>query len=235
MSYSVRIIMKRLWVLFVMIIVSGCTPKDGYRTKISKEEYETDYSTVYAEIIEFDGFSNREYQSELNLSIQKEVGEAIKKFDSLAQEGAADMPKGIKSALYLTQNVKRNKIGLISFVEEEYVYLGGAHGLTSWNPKTIDTEAENPHVLELSELFVDEGYINEINRNIDLLIEKEPEKYSELWADPHINGDADFYLTDEDLVIFYPPYELSYYAKGFIEFPIRLSVISGYLKPEYRP
>lgn len=228
--------MKRLLVLFVILVISGCAAKDGYRTAISKEEYETDYSTVYAEIIGFNGFSNKEYQSELNLSIQDGVEGTIKKFDSLALEAKEDMPPGVKSALHLTQDVKRNKNGIISFIEEQYIYLGGAHGNTSWYPRTIDTRMEEPHILELSELFADDSYIDELNRNIELLIEKNPEKYGELWAEPYVTEDTQgmFYLTDEDLVIFFPPYELSYYAKGFIEFPVRLTEISGFLKPEYR-
>ena len=40
--------------------------------------------------------------------------------------------------------------------------------------------------------------------------------------------------TDEDLVIFFSPYELSYYAKGFIEFPVRMTELNGILKEEYR-
>lgn len=229
--------MKRLLVLFVILVVSGCAGNGGYRADISKEEYETDYSTVYAEIIEFDGFNNKEYQSELNLSIQEEVEESINKFDSLALDAVDDIPKGVKSALHITQIVKRNKDGVISFIEEQYRYLGGAHGNTSWYPRTVDVRMESPHIMELSELFADERYVDEINRNIDLLVEKSPEKYGEMWAEPHITAETKhtFYLTDEDLVIFFPPYELSYYAKGFIEFPIRLSEISGFLKEEYRP
>ena len=44
----------------------------------------------------------------------------------------------------------------------------------------------------------------------------------------------EFYMTDEDLVIFFPPYVLSYYAKGFIEFPLRLTELNGYLNEEFR-
>ncbi len=226
--------MKRLWVLFVIFVISGCAAGGGYRTAISKEEYETDYSVVYAEIIEFEGFENKEYQSELNMSIREGVEGTIKNFDSLALQAKKDIPKGVKSTLRLTQDMRRNKDGIISFIEEQYIYLGGAHGNTARYPRTVDTRMEEPHVMELSELFADEGYVDEVNRNIDLLIEKNPEKYGELWAEPHITEESMFYLTDEELVIFFSPYELSYYAKGFIEFPIRMTEISGYLKPEYR-
>lgn len=227
-------IMKRLVVFAVAFAVTGCTAKGVYGTNILKEEYETDYASVYAEIAEFSGLENREYQSELNASIQEWVSETIKKFDSLAQDMTGKMPKGVKSALHITQDIKRNRDGIISFVEEQYIYLGGAHGNVSRYPRTVNARAEKPHDMKLSELFADDRYKEEVERQIDLLIEKNPEKYNEFWAEPHIEETTAYYVTDEELVIFFAPYELSYYAKGFIEFPIRFSEISGYLKEEYR-
>ena len=43
-----------------------------------------------------------------------------------------------------------------------------------------------------------------------------------------------FYLNGKNIVIVYPPYELSYYERGFVEIPLDLESMSGYLKPEYR-
>lgn len=229
-------IKKGAAVLIALTIV-GCSSDNGYRTEISNEEYETDYSTVYAEIIEFGGMENREFQSELNEQIEDDVKNSIGAFDSLAQEVADTLPEGVKSALSIRQNVKRNSGGIISLITEEYVYLGGAHGTTSWLPYTADARSEEPHILEIRELFKDEdGYIDTINRLIDELVTNNPETYSELWAEPHITKEdqRQFYLTDEELVIFFPPYELSYYAKGFIEFPIRLSEIAGELKDQFK-
>ena len=77
MSYPLKrgsIVYKRLVAGGLAIILSGCTIfNDSYGVKIHKEEQETDYSSVYAEVIEFDGFKNREYESQLNLSIEDDV------------------------------------------------------------------------------------------------------------------------------------------------------------------
>ena len=45
---------------------------------------------------------------------------------------------------------------------------------------------------------------------------------------------TDFYIQDDDLVIFFQPYDLSYYARGFVEFRLDLEDLSGYMKEEYR-
>lgn len=228
---------KRLVVGVMILAFSGCgLMGDKYGVKITREEQETEYSSVCAEIIEFDGLKNKEYQSELNLSVQKEVEAAIGAFDALALDVKDDLPNGIKSVLAIKQNVKRNSRKIISFVTEQYVYTGGAHGTTSWTPKNIDVTSVNPHNLKLGELFCDDNYIEKLNAQITKLVRDNPERYNELWAKPEISKDNEdrFYITDTDIVIYFPPYELSYYAKGFIEFPISFETLNPILKEEYR-
>ena len=62
------------------------------------------------------------------------------------------------------------------------------------------------------------------------------EEYQELWEKPEIKPEhqTDFYLDGDSLVIFFQPYELSYYARGFVEFPLPLDELAGYMKEEYR-
>ncbi len=228
---------KRLVVGVMAIILSGCTFfSNGYGVSIKKEEQESEYSSVYAEIIEFDGLSNKGYQSELNMSIQENVKDAIGQFDALALEAKESLPGGVKSVLNIRQKLKRNNKNIISFVSEHYIYTGGAHGNTSWYPQTINVTADKPHNLSLDELFSDKDYIKKLNTIISTMVKETPDKYSELWEKPEITSENKnrFYMTDTDLVIFFPPYELSYYAKGFIEFPIPLDSLNSILKEEYR-
>ena len=245
MSYSVigcrreRIIKHfeklMLTIITLVIFLAACSQKGEYDFKIFTEEQESEYSSVYAEVIEFSEFKDKEFQSEINMQISEGIKDSIKEFDVVAQESAELLPKGVKSVTKITQNIKRNKGEIISFIEEGYIYLGGAHGNTVWTPRTLDLRMESPHILSLSELFIDQRYIEKINNLIDKLVKENPDKYSELWAEPHIdsNFQINFYLTEEELVIFFHPYELSYYAKGFIEFPIRLNDLSGWIKEEY--
>ena len=45
-----------------LFLISSCSGEGEYGTKISTEEQESEYSSVYAQVIEFSGFSNKEYQ-----------------------------------------------------------------------------------------------------------------------------------------------------------------------------
>lgn len=228
---------KHLVVGGLAILLAGCAMlSHGYEIEIKKEEQETEYASVYAEIIEFSGLGNREYQSELNMSIRQEITDAISAFDALAIDASKALPQGVKSTLKITQNVTRNTKDIVSFITEQYIYMGGAHGNTAWYPKTVYVTDENPHELTLEELFDDDGYMEKLNGIINTMVKENSDKYSELWAKPEITEQNQnrFYIQDDNLVIFFPPYELSYYAKGFIEFPIPLSDINSILDEDFR-
>lgn len=236
-TVSCNLVKKGLVAVTAVFMISGCAIfGDGYEVKINKEEQETEYSSVYAEIIEFDGFGNKEYESELNMKVCDDVNSSISEFDSLAAEKIANLPEGVRSVLKITQNVKRNSGDIISFVSEEYVYTGGAHGMVMRYPTTVDVTSEKPHNLSLGELFCDSDYIKKLNLKLSETVKENPDLYDELWEQPEINdkSGAEFYLTDTDLVLYFPPYELSYYAKGFVEFPIPLEELNPILNERYR-
>lgn len=222
--------------LCAALLLTSCANDGSYGNEISVDEFETDYSTVYAETIAFSGLENREYESELNESVAADVAAAVAEFDTLALEAAEMLPAGVKSTFRITQNVKRSSGGFISFIEEHYIYVGGAHGNTSWYPRTIYAISESPHPLALSELFSEPDYRDRLNILIERAVTEDPERYSELWEKPELTeeNENNYYLTDTDLVIFFPPYTLSYYAKGFIEFNIKLTEIEGMIKDEYK-
>ncbi len=228
--------MKKLIFCFVIVFLFGCSNGDSYGVIIKKEEQQTDYSTVYAEITEFRGIKNKDFEMEFNLANSNDIWDAIGEFDAIAQEAQDTLPEGVKSSLFITQSIKRNSDGIISLVMENYTYTGGAHGVTSWYPKTVNTRDESPHILSLGELFADDNYIEGLNRIIKEKVNNEPERYSELWAEPIITKENEnrFYLTDDCLVIYFPPYELSYYAKGFIEFEIPYIEINRILQESYK-
>ena len=62
--------MKRIIaVIFVIICLCGCDMK-RIRTESSIKEYETDFSTVYAETVKFSGMKNSEFEKNINAQIQ---------------------------------------------------------------------------------------------------------------------------------------------------------------------
>ncbi|MGN0148919.1 MAG: DUF3298 and DUF4163 domain-containing protein [Clostridia bacterium] len=227
--------MKRLiLILGVFLLLYGCAPYRSAHFMITPKQYETDFSSVEAEELSFSGMENTDFQTELNTKLSDELSSSLINFDSLAQENSSNVTMGNKSVFNNKWEEKYNKNNFISLINEEYIYLGGAHGSTAWYPLNIDTAAGK--TLTLDDLFSDPGYKDTLNRMINELIEKNPDEYKDLWEKPEIkeSNQKDFYILDNKLVIFYQPYDLSYYARGFVEFPLKLEELSGHLKEEYR-
>ena len=78
--------MKRIIaVIFVILCLCGCDMK-RIRTESSIKEYETDFSTVYAETVKFSGMKNSEFEKNINAQIQQSIDSDLVAFDSKAQE-----------------------------------------------------------------------------------------------------------------------------------------------------
>ena len=224
--------MKKLLIIFsCLILIVGCSSSEQAKMKISASEFESDISSVYAESAEFSGLPDQEFEQNINNKIAEDVKGALISFDTMVSESSDDLRMGNRCVLEIKQLLKYNAKNFISLIEEHYVYTGGAHGSTMYYPRNIDTL--NNKILCLEDLFAD-GYEKELNRIIRTITESDKEKYSDLWEQPSIDKDSAFYISDGNLVIFFQPYELSYYAKGFIEFPIKLTEIEGFLKEEYK-
>lgn len=227
--------MKRfLLVLTALIVLCGCSQSKTAWIKLTPRQYETDISTVDAQELSLSGMKDSEFETELNQKFSEELSSALVGFDTLAQENSGNVTMGNKSVFNNRWEEKRNNSDFLSLVNEQYMYLGGAHGNTAWYPSNID--ALNNKIIKLDDLFTDSGYKDTLNRLITELVEQNPDEYADLWEKPEIRDSHqnDFYIDDSHLVIFFQPYELSYYARGFVEFPIKLEDLSGSLKEEYR-
>lgn len=226
--------LKRVVVFgLTLIFLCGCSSNKA-KTEENVREYETDFSTVRAEIVQLSGIENEEFEKQINTSIEQSVESDLVAFDSKAQESESKLRMGNKCVLDISWKERYNANNFVSIVEEKYLYTGGAHGSTVWIPMNIDLAAYKE--VKLADLFMEEGYINTLNRLINEQISEHPDEYKDLWAKAEIkeSHQTDFYIDGDNLVIFFQPYDLSYYARGFVEFRLPLEELSGYMKEEYR-
>lgn len=233
-SFCEVIGIKRLLILGITVLsLCGCRLM-SVRVDREVKTYETDLSSVSAELIQLKGMRNVEFENRLNEEISNELQSEMVAFDSLAQESSENVRMGNKCVFEVSWEEEYNKNDFLSVVEEKYVYTGGAHGNTVRIPRNIDLAGETE--VELKDLFTDSGYTTTLNRLINEELTKDSEEYADLWAKPEIkeSHQTDFYIEDGYLVIFFQPYDLSYYARGFVEFRLELTELSGYMKEEYR-
>lgn len=218
---------KMIIPLVAVLFLGACS--SGIRIHLEKKEYETDTLKVVAYTPQFSGMTHTEFQDDLNNQYKTDIDGWISETQQQADAGNSEYPY----QLYVQQNIKTNRDYFVSMVTEIYQYTGGAHGLTTWIAKNIDDKAGK--VITLADLFAEnEDYKTVLNRTMQQMVENNKEEYQDLWEQPMITDNQGFYIQDGNLVIYYPPYELSYYARGFVEFSIPLKDIESYLSPNYK-
>ncbi len=208
----------------LILIISGCSV-NSEKIEIKKTQYNQEGYSITMEIPKFTG--NSEFISNFN-NQYTELSESI--VNTFSQEAEkSDIPK---DSLEFTQRVNLNKNGVISITGDCTAFTGGPHGTLSRIAKNVDITGEK--VLTLKDLFSDGEYVKRLNSYIETLMKENPGDFTDLWKIPTIGDDQGFFLTENGIVIFYPPYELSYYSKGFVEIEIPYRELESYLNPEYK-
>ncbi len=148
-----------------------------------------------------------------------------------AQEFIADGMEFRPYSAHVNYRVTRNDGRLISIVASLYQYTGGAHGLTYYEPFTLDVKTGK--LLQLGDLFAPEvNYKATIAQEVQRQISENPENYFSPRLEQGWEPDQRrFYLTDEGIVIFFDLYEIAPYVAGIPEFLIPFSQLRGVLMP----
>lgn len=209
------------------VFLCGCSLGGiSYKNIITEED--TDEYSVYMETPSVSGISDEAFGLSINNAFSEMTSMWKEDFKTRINQNSRE-----KAELSVVSDEKFNKNNFVSIVVEKSVYTGGPHGNIWRFSQNIDLDTLK--VLTLKELFIDSKYIDFLNRRMIEIAEDNPDKYSDLWQTPVIGERqmSDFYIHDGNLIIFYQPYDLSYYAKGFVEFPISVDSLRGYIKPEY--
>ncbi len=210
-----------------MLMLNGCGKKSGIKYECDASVLETEQYSINTESIEFDLPS----ESVLNEQIASDTEKWIRDFESRVSDTKVFSDELCN--MQVRHKLKLNSTNFLSAVTEKYVYINGARGNVWWVPRNYNV-IEN-RFITLNDLFIDDEYKNILNQKMIEMIDENPDLYHDLWEQPSIrDGVKDFfYLEDGKLIIFFQPYELTYYAKGVIEFPIEAESLRGYLKEEY--
>ena len=121
--------------------------------------------------------------------------------------------------------VKRNSGGLVSILLSDYLYSGGANGLTVKTGVTFC--AADGKVLRLRDLFENqETYTNYVNEQIAQQLKQRQLESRLLKAFTGITGEETFYVTDSALVIVVQEMDWFPHVMGSVEFPIPLKELS---------
>ncbi|MGL4739570.1 MAG: DUF3298 and DUF4163 domain-containing protein [Sarcina sp.] len=150
----------------------------------------------------------------------------VNKLKSEAESDQFDKQYIVKSDF----KVPYNSNGILSLTIDNYVYLGGAHGVPTI--LTYNYNSQTGEKLTLGDLFKD-GFDYKTFLNTE--IKKDINKNKDLYFSGNdgfkgIKEDQDFYITSDGLVVVFQVYQIAPYASGIIYFNIPKENIESNVK-----
>lgn len=217
-------IVKKLPVFALVLLLTSCS--GGVQVDSVDKSYATETVTVDAKIPKLSGLSSESLEEAVNAEYEKTITSHLADFKKQASK------TGDQSTFVVTTTEHHNGCGFFSAVTQIDSFASESHKSSFRITKNIDTQKGVE--LSLSDLFDGDGYIDMLNARLSDAVLENSEKYQGLWEKPRLAENQDFYVSSGFLVVYYLPYKLSYYERGFVEIPLSLADMSGYLKEEYR-
>ncbi|WP_044035456.1 DUF3298 and DUF4163 domain-containing protein [Candidatus Arthromitus sp. SFB-rat-Yit] len=181
-------------------------------------------------------YADKSVKDKINTSLKDQILEFKQYIEDIYKEFISSVPKE------LVENSLSSKFIGMSDFEYEIVdcilsvrlnliqFTGGAHPMTYRRDFNFDLRTGN--VLKFGDLFNEEGkktYKDKVDSFIKNIINNNPDDYfpNEFKG---IGDNVQYYLTKDNIVIFYQLYELAPYSSGIPEFKIPYSLFEGDIK-----
>ena len=182
---------------------------------------------------EIGGVSNKSVEKDINIKLKK-----MSYFKPYAEEGTSPnlviTPNDVLNYTYngdfSVEFFKKNL--LVLDITGYYYLLGAAHGMSS--KKTPSIDLVTGQFYNLGDLFMGGVYwVGELNKIIENMIKIDPQ-YDYVFKDAFkgIAVDQSFYVDENNLYIYFPPYEIGPYVAGFITFKIPFIEIEGMINKQ---
>lgn len=120
----------------------------------------------------------------------------------------------------------------LSVVQSYYIFSGGAHGNTYYDTGTYDLQTGD--LITLDEIFAPQVDYTKILTQIVREEIKQRGKTDHYIFFERVDPSVQFYLTEEGLVLLYPPYAIAPYVEGTIKFTIPWMKIQSSLNSNFK-
>lgn len=173
-------------------------------------------------------------ESESNHSYINTVNEEFAKIKSILIDKYSAKSNGNHAVLDVSCDMTYNNGNVIALLYD------GVFQINNQNEEkfriSVIHDLKNGRKININDIFCDSEWENYINSRLRQMI-TEDSKYNELWEIPStkILNPENFYLKNGNiLVVYFPPYELSYYRRGFVEFEFKLEELSGFMNDDIK-
>ena len=209
--------------------------------KTIRETSETDEIKITLLYPQLEGVADKTVQDNLNGAFKKVAedarNEGLKNASELEEAKESAKEAGYettpnKCETFFDYLVKYNQNGLLSIVFLDYQYSGGAHGLTVQSSTTRNLSTGQEY--QLKDFFVQRtDHVSIVSQEVKNLMEEQGLTEALLNPFSAISADQNYYLTNDDLVVYFQAYEYFPYAAGIPEFSIKYSRLKGNFKPGF--
>ena len=193
-----------------------------------EESYSNEYISVNIYKPEVHILNNIKSQEAINLKINTIIDEFKNRvLEDSKRDNEFNKTNGLPIKQYVVNvnnTIHYNRNDILSLTLHLYSYMGGAHGSTKDISLNIDTNTGNNGSLK-DFLGNNEGYdeiiLNEIKRQVNI----NPEMYFKESVDKitKLPYNQNFFLIDDNIVVYFDEYEIAPYVAGRPEFIIPLS------------
>ncbi len=204
--------------VLILPLVLLCACSNGIDIKCDKSDYATNKSDAKISLPKLKYAQNQAFADSVASELENEAKLILDDFFE------KELPK-----LEADTKIVRNNGRIVSLIFEGEAETQNAHGEKFRRSKTYDFLLGKK--LSLTELFEGDAWKQMADNKMKALSEKGEGEYEDLWevATIELLNEENFYLKEGALVIYYPPYQLSYYRRGYVEFEFKKEEISGFL------
>lgn len=190
--------------------------------------------------VQYPQFTSLDYPAacaKINAVFKKEAqdAETLGKTNAAELAGADFGGETRQSEIWFDYSVRYNRNGLLSVVETNYQYYGGAHGGTVQTAHTFDLKTGRESIF--GDLMKDSSYLPAVNASVRKQIDarKISDGVLEFPDDPFktVSAKQNYYLSNRGVVVYFQQYEHFPYAAGIQEFVIDPAALRGKLKPQF--
>jgi hypothetical protein len=180
------------------------------------------------------GGANKTAEDRINTLLAKHAADFKDTWLKDYRENAQEVMSFHKFQYYIGTQYKitYNSKGKLGVLFEDYVYSGGAHGMTYRKSYLLDLSTGQEYGLK--DLFRESAaYVTLVNQEVKRQMDESGLTPGLLSPFESIKPDQDFYLTEDGLVIYFQLYEYTPYALGFPEFQINYDKVKDALKLDF--
>lgn len=195
---------------------------------VNKLKHRRDFIT-YIEYPEINGVKDKTIQDSVNAKLKKIFLDGYEnnpvEIKSNTDENAQYSDYEYYEEVYLSFNVQKNKDLLIIEKSGYYYPIGAAHGMPTQDYIYVDTKTGVFY--QLKDLFKANSKYSQtltsiVNKQLSLntRIGNISGKYWYAVDKVEVSAEQPFIIGKDSIKVYYAPYEISYYAAGFVEFEI---------------